>query len=72
MIDLHCHFLPGVDDGPDTLQEALALARVAVADGITHSVLTSHVHPDRYPNQRRNLEVAVAAFTEELKKASIP
>jgi protein-tyrosine phosphatase len=27
MIDLHCHFLPGIDDGPDTLDEALALAR---------------------------------------------
>lgn len=72
MIDLHCHFLPGVDDGPETLDEALDLARAAVEDGITHSVLTSHVHPERYPNQKRNLEGAVAAFTEELKKASIP
>ena len=72
MIDLHCHFLPGVDDGPNTLDEALDLARAAVADGITHSVLTSHVHPERYPNQRRNLEVAVADFSAQLALAEIP
>lgn len=72
MIDLHCHFLPGIDDGPETMQEALDLARAAVADGITHSVLTSHVHPDRYPNQRRNLEVAVAEFSAQLRLANIP
>ena len=31
MIDLYCHLLPGVDDGPDTLAEALELCRSAVA-----------------------------------------
>lgn len=72
MIDLHCHFLPGIDDGPETLEQALELARIAVADGITHSVLTSHVHPGRYPNQRRNLELAVESFRVELVKAHIP
>lgn len=72
MIDLHCHFLPGVDDGPETMAEALDLARAAVADGITHSVLTSHVHPGRYANQRSNLQVAVDAFRLELQSAGIP
>lgn len=71
MIDLHCHFLPGIDDGPETLEEALALARAAVADGITHSVLTSHVHPERYPNQRSSLERAAAAFKLELARCGI-
>ncbi len=72
MIDLHCHFLPGVDDGPETMAEALDLARLAVQDGITRSVLTSHVHPYRYPNQRNNLEGAVAEFAVELAQAGIP
>src|SRR5262245_33406129 len=44
MLDLHCHILPGVDDGPTTLDEALAIARFAVADGITHIVATPHCH----------------------------
>ncbi|MDD4927599.1 MAG: hypothetical protein PHF58_13990, partial [Methylotenera sp.] len=72
MIDLHCHLLPGIDDGPETIEQSLELARAAVADGITHSVLTSHVHPGRYPNQRRNLEIAVDAFRAALVKAQIP
>lgn len=72
MIDLHCHFLPGIDDGPETLPEALDLARAAVADGITHAVLTSHVHPERYPNQRHSLELAVAEFSAQLADANIP
>jgi protein-tyrosine phosphatase len=72
MIDLHCHFLPGIDDGPETLAESLDLARAAVADGITHSVLTSHVHPGRYPNERRNLLTAIESFAAEVAKANIP
>ena len=71
MIDLHCHFLPGIDDGPQTMAQALELARAAVADGITHSVLTSHVHPDRYPNRRSSLQHAVAEFAAHLQQANI-
>ena len=71
MIDLHCHFLPGIDDGPQTMAQALDLARAAVADGITHSVLTSHVHPERYANQRSSLELAVAQFSAELAQGGI-
>lgn len=44
MIDLHCHILPGVDDGPATLDEALAMARFCAADGITHVFATPHCH----------------------------
>jgi protein-tyrosine phosphatase len=49
VIDLHCHVLPGVDDGPATIDEAIALARRARADGITTIVATPHVdwaYPD--------------------------
>lgn len=42
MIDLHCHILPGVDDGADSLDEALNMARIAVADGIQRLVATPH------------------------------
>lgn len=44
MIDLHCHILPGVDDGPRTLDETLAIARFCQQDGITHIVATPHCH----------------------------
>ena len=44
MLDLHCHILPGVDDGAASLDEALAMARFCVADGITHVAVTPHCH----------------------------
>jgi protein-tyrosine phosphatase len=43
VIDLHAHILPGVDDGPRSLEEALTMARLAVADGITTMVATPHL-----------------------------
>jgi protein-tyrosine phosphatase len=42
MVDLHCHILPGIDDGPATMEESIAMAESAVADGITHLVATPH------------------------------
>lgn len=43
MIDLHCHILPGVDDGARTLEEALDMARAAERDGIKTIVATPHL-----------------------------
>lgn len=42
MIDLHCHPLPGVDDGAPDLEMAVAMCRMAAEDGITHLVATPH------------------------------
>ena len=71
MLDLHCHILPGVDDGPTHLDEALDVARYCVRDGITHVVATPHCHrsirllrADVLPN--------VARFNEALADAEIP
>ncbi len=43
MIDLHCHLLFGVDDGPQRLEDSLALAEALVADGVTQVVATPHI-----------------------------
>ncbi|NWG88032.1 MAG: hypothetical protein HXY26_11085, partial [Hydrogenophilaceae bacterium] len=72
MIDLHCHFIPGVDDGPQTVHEAVELAEAAVADGITLSVLTPHVHPTRYSNTRTSLTAEFEAFQKLLQLRHIP
>jgi protein-tyrosine phosphatase len=42
MVDLHCHILFGLDDGPKLLEDSLAMAEDAIADGITHVVATPH------------------------------
>lgn len=71
MIDIHCHLLPGVDDGPPTLQAALELARACVNDGITHVVMTPHVFPGRYDNRRSGIEAAATRFEAALQAAGI-
>jgi protein-tyrosine phosphatase len=45
MIDIHCHILPNLDDGADSLETACAMAEMAIEDGITHVVGTPHASP---------------------------
>jgi protein-tyrosine phosphatase len=42
MVDIHCHLLPGLDDGSDDLEMSLKMAETAIADGITHVIATPH------------------------------
>jgi protein-tyrosine phosphatase len=51
MIDLHFHCLPGIDDGPQTWDEAVQLCRAAAADGTTTIVATPHVLRDPWLNE---------------------
>jgi protein-tyrosine phosphatase len=46
VIDLHCHLLPGIDDGPVTLEDSIELARALAADGVSVVAATPHVRPD--------------------------
>ena len=41
-VDVHCHCLPGVDDGPATVGDALELCRALVDDGVTTAIATPH------------------------------
>lgn len=43
MIDFHCHVLPGLDDGPESWDESLEMARIAQSDGISEIVCTPHI-----------------------------
>ena len=45
-IDLHAHVLPGIDDGPDDLEEALAMLRAAADSGIATIAATPHLRAD--------------------------
>jgi len=55
VIDIHHHCLPGVDDGPRNLEEAMDLCRLAAADGIETIVATPHVLRGRWQNTSRDL-----------------
>jgi len=68
MIDIHCHPLPGVDDGAKTVDEAAEMCRMAASDGITHIVATPHCNYD-YPfrpevNQEKLRELQAAVGQE--------
>ena len=44
MVDIHCHILPGLDDGAESPEISLAMAEAAITDGITHVVATPHAN----------------------------
>jgi protein-tyrosine phosphatase len=48
MIDIHCHILPGLDDGAQNLDDSLAIAEAACDDGIKKIVVTPHVFRDNF------------------------
>ncbi len=62
MVDIHCHILPGLDDGPDSLETSVEMAEAAMADGITHVVATPHANdsfafePELIRNRRDELQ----------------
>lgn len=72
MIDIHCHILPGIDDGPQTLEEALEMAKYAIDSGITTIIATPHHLNGRYENVRNDIFIAIDQLNEALRAAQIP
>ncbi len=72
MIDLHCHLLPGIDDGPKTQEEALEMARLASKNGIKQAIVTPHIIPGRYDNNLASITTAFTNFNEAVVEAGIP
>jgi protein-tyrosine phosphatase len=73
MVDLHCHILPGMDDGARTIEESLAMAEDGIADGITHVVATPHANSDYhfgFPQVRTALAELQAKVGSRLTFAS--
>jgi protein-tyrosine phosphatase len=52
MIDIHCHLLPGIDDGSDSPESSLEQLRLMEQGGITHAFLTAHFMPGHYHYDR--------------------
>ena len=70
MIDLHCHLLPGIDDGPETIEGSLELARAAVAAGTRMMVATPHVSWS-YPNDADTIGSRVDELSARLTAEGI-
>jgi len=70
-VDLHCHILPGLDDGPKSMASSLKLARQAVNDGVKTILATPHHLDRRFVNHPEVVRKAVLDFQTALKRESI-
>jgi protein-tyrosine phosphatase len=57
-VDLHCHWVPGIDDGVRSADEGVELLRRLRAAGFEHVVATPHMRPGMFPNDRSSIEAA--------------
>lgn len=71
LTDLHCHLLPAIDDGSKSMEQSIAMARIAVADGITTTVVTPHHLNGVYRNPARRVREGIERLNEALQSAGI-
>lgn len=71
MIDLHCHILPGIDDGAVDLAAAFAMARTAAADGIVVIACTPHIFSGVFNNEGPQIRAAVNQLQQRLDEEGI-
>ncbi|MBL1262360.1 tyrosine-protein phosphatase [Methylomicrobium sp. RS1] len=72
MIDMHCHMLPGIDDGPKTMEQSLEMARYAVEHGTRCCVVTPHIQPGCYDNDSDSIRRIFEDFQSQLDAEKIP
>ncbi len=72
MIDTHSHILPGLDDGSQNLEQAIAMARIAVGDGIREVICTPHWTRGTFENSRQSILDTLRDFRENLHRLGIP
>jgi protein-tyrosine phosphatase len=70
--DIHCHFLPAIDDGARNWDESLTMARIAIADGITTIVATPHQLGSFAQNRAAEIRQLAIEFQRRLAAESIP
>jgi protein-tyrosine phosphatase len=71
MIDLHCHILPGLDDGPETIEESIAMCRIAADDGIDTVVAAPHCKPGWFDFTADDVHSRIKALRSILQQEKI-
>jgi len=71
MIDIHCHILHGIDDGARSLEDSLAMAELAVAEGITHMLVTPHHKNGKFENLKADIVRSTSELQKELDERGI-
>jgi len=71
-VDIHCHLVPAIDDGAKSLDESLAMARIAVADGIQTTIVTPHQNGSYAHNLGDTIRQRVVQLQQQLDQHDIP
>jgi len=71
-IDIHCHILPGADDGPKTMEDTISMIRLAHEQGISHMIATPHYHQGRYGRPSSELISRLKEVREAVRQAGLP
>jgi protein-tyrosine phosphatase len=71
VIDLHCHILPGIDDGASRLSDSIGMARQAAEDGIEAICATPHIRDD-HDVRIEEIEARSADLGAEIERERIP
>ena len=72
MIDIHCHILPGIDDGAKTIYDSINMAKEAVQEGMTTIIATPHHKNGQYENEKLDILDKVTQLNEYLSNEGIP
>ncbi|MGN8646350.1 tyrosine-protein phosphatase [Gracilibacillus sp. HCP3S3_G5_1] len=72
MIDIHCHILPGVDDGAKHAEDSVQMAKNAVSQGINTIIATPHHMNGSYDNYKDDILIAVDQLNDRLQEEDIP
>ena len=72
MIDIHSHILPGIDDGAQTIDDSIKMAKAAVNEGITTIIATPHHKNNQFTNLKSSILTKVNDLNTVLKQENIP
>ena len=72
MLDMHTHIIPNVDDGPSTMDESIKLIEMAIAEGITDIIATSHAYSPHFNVSKEKVLEGIKLLTEEVNSRKLP
>ena len=71
-VDIHCHLIPGIDDGPQTMEESLKMCNMAYENGSRTIVATPHVNPGVHNNSWEDIQAGFKHLQDAVTSAEIP
>lgn len=71
LVDMHCHILPGIDDGADTLEDSLEIINGLIACGYKKAIATPHIMGDFFKNTPEIILSRLQELKEYLKKNNV-